>query len=109
MINEFWFVFFEIKKKNSLQVTIFYDSILICQHYVLYPDKKGHSTSYENCDEIKQPLTCASPIDQQIKGSVKSSAQPPAEEVWGITRIMQCTLPISLFLKLCNVKSIKGW
>ncbi|TKY46454.1 Cystinosin-like protein [Spatholobus suberectus] len=58
-------------------VTIFYDSILMCQHYVLYPDKKGLTS--KNSEEIKQPLICASPIDQQIKGSVKSSRQSPPE------------------------------
>ena len=52
----------------------------MCQHYVLYPGKKG-LTSSKNHEEIKQPLICASPIDQQIKGSVKSSDQPLAEEV----------------------------
>ncbi|XP_027359198.1 cystinosin homolog isoform X2 [Abrus precatorius] len=58
-------------------VTIVYDSILMCQHYMLYGDKKGHTL--KNCEEIKEPLNCASPIDQHIKGVVKSSHQPPAE------------------------------
>ncbi|RZB46601.1 cystinosin homolog isoform X2 [Glycine soja] len=59
-------------------VTIFYDSILMCQHYVLYPENKKGLTS-KNSEEIKQPLISASPIDQQIKGSLKSSHQSPAE------------------------------
>ncbi|XP_057444066.1 cystinosin homolog [Lotus japonicus] len=50
-------------------ITIIYDSILMCQHYVLYPDKKGHASS-KNSEEIKQPLINSSPADQQIKGSV---------------------------------------
>jgi len=64
-----------------LQVTISYDSILICQHYVLYPDNKKGLPS-KNSEEIKQSLICASPspIDQQqIKGSVTSSYQSPPE------------------------------
>ncbi|XP_027923327.1 cystinosin homolog isoform X2 [Vigna unguiculata] len=62
-------------------VTISYDSILICQHYVLYPDNKKGLPS-KNSEEIKQSLICASPspIDQQqIKGSVTSSYQSPPE------------------------------
>ncbi|KAK7364857.1 hypothetical protein VNO80_13601 [Phaseolus coccineus] len=60
-------------------VTIFYDSILICQHYVLYPDNKKGLPS-KNSEEIREPLICASPIDQeQIKGSVISSHQSPPE------------------------------
>ncbi|XP_061358800.1 cystinosin homolog isoform X2 [Gastrolobium bilobum] len=57
-------------------VTIIYDSILMLQHYVLYPEKKKTS---KNSEEIKQPLTCANPVDQQIKDSFKSANQPPAE------------------------------
>ncbi|RYQ86362.1 hypothetical protein Ahy_B10g106030 isoform A [Arachis hypogaea] len=57
-------------------VTIVYDSILMLQHYVLYPEKKGVTCS-KNYKEIKQPLISESPIpiDQQIKDSV------PAQEV----------------------------
>nr|XP_007151574.1 hypothetical protein PHAVU_004G058300g [Phaseolus vulgaris]XP_007151575.1 hypothetical protein PHAVU_004G058300g [Phaseolus vulgaris]ESW23568.1 hypothetical protein PHAVU_004G058300g [Phaseolus vulgaris]ESW23569.1 hypothetical protein PHAVU_004G058300g [Phaseolus vulgaris] len=59
--------------------TIFYDSILICQHYVLYPDNKKGLPS-KSSEEIRQPLICASPIDQeQINGSVISSHQSPPE------------------------------
>ncbi|KAK7380829.1 hypothetical protein VNO78_33348 [Psophocarpus tetragonolobus] len=54
-------------------VTIFYDSILMCQHYVLYPDNKKGLISSKNSKDIKQPLISARPIDQQIEGSVKSS------------------------------------
>ncbi|XP_057445610.1 cystinosin homolog [Lotus japonicus] len=50
-------------------ITIIYDSILMCQHYVLYSDKKGHTTS-KNSEEIKQPLINSSPADQQMKGPV---------------------------------------
>ncbi|XP_068502147.1 cystinosin homolog isoform X2 [Phaseolus vulgaris] len=60
-------------------VTIFYDSILICQHYVLYPDNKKGLPS-KSSEEIRQPLICASPIDQeQINDSVISSHQSPPE------------------------------
>ncbi|KAI5443370.1 hypothetical protein KIW84_012139 [Lathyrus oleraceus] len=50
-------------------VTIFYDSILMCQHYVLYPHKKVLITS-ENSEEIKKPLISSSPLDEQIHDSV---------------------------------------
>ncbi|KAG4395875.1 hypothetical protein AAZX31_19G050000 [Glycine max] len=59
-------------------VSIFYDSILMCQHYVMYPDNKKGLTS-KNSEEINRPLVCESPIDQQTKGSVKCSYQSPAE------------------------------
>ncbi|KAK7316137.1 hypothetical protein VNO77_34898 [Canavalia gladiata] len=58
-------------------VTIAYDSTLMCQHYILYHDMKGFTS--KTSEEIKQTLIGASPIDQQIKGSVKSSHHPPAE------------------------------
>ncbi|XP_058751260.1 cystinosin homolog [Vicia villosa] len=50
-------------------VTIFYDSILMCQHYVLYSHKKVLITS-ENSEEIKKPLISSSPLDEQIHDSV---------------------------------------
>ncbi|XP_058778926.1 cystinosin homolog [Vicia villosa] len=50
-------------------VTIFYDSILMCQHYVLYPHKKVLITC-ENSEEIKKPLISSSPLDEQIHDSV---------------------------------------
>ncbi|BAU01585.1 hypothetical protein VIGAN_11085000 [Vigna angularis var. angularis] len=62
-------------------VTISYDSILMCQHYVVYPDNKKGLPS-KNSEEIKQPLIweSPSPIDhQQIKGSVTYSHQSPPE------------------------------
>ncbi|CAL0299154.1 unnamed protein product [Lupinus luteus] len=59
-------------------VTIFYDSILMFQHYVLYPDNKGVITS-KIYEEIKQPLNSATQIDEQINGSVKSSDLSSAE------------------------------
>ncbi|XP_020238082.1 cystinosin homolog [Cajanus cajan] len=58
-------------------VSIFYDSIFMCQHYVLYRDKKG--LAFKSPEEVDQPLIYSSPIDQQIKDSVKSSHQSPAE------------------------------
>lgn len=64
-----------------LQVTISYDSILMCQHYVVYPDNKKELHS-KNSEEIKQPLIweSPSPIDhEQIKGSVTYSHQSPPE------------------------------
>lgn len=64
--------------KTKTQVSIFYDSILMCQHYVMYPDNKKGLTS-KNSEEINRPLVCESPIDQQTKGSVKCSYQSPAE------------------------------
>ncbi|XP_004489563.1 cystinosin homolog [Cicer arietinum] len=44
-------------------VTIFYDSVLMCQHYVLYPHKKVLNS--ENTEEIQKPLISSSPLDQQ--------------------------------------------
>ncbi|KAK2366334.1 cystinosin protein [Trifolium repens] len=49
-------------------VTIFYDSILMCQHYVLYSHKKLHTS--KNSDEMQKPLINSSPLDQQIHSSV---------------------------------------
>ncbi|CAJ1947545.1 unnamed protein product [Sphenostylis stenocarpa] len=59
-------------------VTIIYDSILMCQHYVLYSEKKK-GLPLKNCEETRQPLICASPTDQQIKGSFIPSQQSPPE------------------------------
>ncbi|MED6223249.1 hypothetical protein PIB30_072176 [Stylosanthes scabra] len=58
-------------------VTIFYDSILMLQHYVFYPHKKWLS---KNNREIKQPLINEGliPVDQQTKDSVNSSSDQPA-------------------------------
>ncbi|CAI8594050.1 unnamed protein product [Vicia faba] len=50
-------------------VSIFYDSILMCQHYVLYRHKKVLITP-ENSKEIKKPLISSSPLDEQIHDSV---------------------------------------
>ncbi|XP_058751326.1 cystinosin homolog [Vicia villosa] len=49
-------------------ITIFYDSILMCQHYVLYPHKKALITS-KNSEEIKKPLISSNPLDEQIHDS----------------------------------------
>ncbi|KAL2335234.1 hypothetical protein Fmac_016447 [Flemingia macrophylla] len=57
-------------------VTIIYDSILMCQHYVLYPVKK--ELTLKSPEEISQPLIYSSSIDEQITDSVKSSHQFPA-------------------------------
>jgi len=60
---------------------MFYDSILIFQHYILYPDNKKGLPS-KNSEEIREPLICESPSpidEQQIKGSVISSHQSPPE------------------------------
>ncbi|KEH25390.1 cystinosin homolog [Medicago truncatula] len=50
-------------------VTIFYDSILMFQHYILYSHKKVSITS-ENSEEIQKPLMYSSSSDQQIHDSV---------------------------------------
>lgn len=50
-------------------VTIFYDSILMFQHYILYSHKKVSITS-ENSEEIQKPLIYSSSSDQQIHDSV---------------------------------------
>jgi len=52
-----------------MQVTIFYDSILMFQHYILYSHKKVLTTS-ENSEEIHKPLIYSSSSDQQIHDSV---------------------------------------
>ena len=52
-----------------MQVTIFYDSILMFQYYILYSHKKVLTTS-ENSEEIHKPLIYSSSSDQQIHDSV---------------------------------------
>ncbi|KAK7316135.1 hypothetical protein VNO77_34896 [Canavalia gladiata] len=72
-----WVNFYgNIGKVLISMVTIVYDSILMCQHYILY-DKKGNTS--KNLEEVNQSLICESPIDEEIKGSVKCSHHPPAE------------------------------
>ncbi|XP_058751259.1 cystinosin homolog [Vicia villosa] len=65
-----WMNFYgNIGKVMISLVSIVYDTILMCQHYVLYPHKKVLTTS-ENSEEIKKPLISSSPIDEQINDSV---------------------------------------
>ncbi|XP_019427034.1 PREDICTED: cystinosin homolog isoform X2 [Lupinus angustifolius] len=74
-----WMNFYgNIGKVMISLVTIFYDSILMFQHYVLYPHNKGLITS-KIYEEIKQPLNSATQIDEHIKDSVKSFDLPSAE------------------------------
>ena len=61
-----------------MQVTLFYNSVFMIQHYILYVGKKGPKAN----DTIREPLVCPDVTCEQIKGLQKSSdPHAPQEEV----------------------------
>lgn len=75
-----------------MQVTLFYDSVLMFQHYVLYRGKKA-VVSHKDNEKMRESLISQSPTDvtdQLIKGSEKCCDQsPPVAEVWDIVFAIQ--------------------
>jgi cystinosin len=61
-------VFEKIGWNLLLQVSIFFDIIFICQHYVIYPDKKPQVSPKLIIEENREPL-------------VKPSVHPQSENV----------------------------
>ncbi|KAF7819477.1 cystinosin-like protein [Senna tora] len=57
-------------------VSIFYDSVFMLQHYVLYCGKKGVIS-----DKLREPLISQIPRDEQMKGSVSVKSRDEEEEV----------------------------
>ncbi|XP_054790048.1 cystinosin homolog isoform X2 [Prosopis cineraria] len=79
-----WVNFFGTVGKVFISlVTIFYDSVLLFQHYVLYPGKKAGASHRDN-EKIREPLICPASTDfltdQHIKDSPKSSDQALPQE-----------------------------